>query len=94
METTYNDVINFINSASVEHCRGIGEQLRHRHSCLQAGAVHQFAFGDKVSFNGKYGAYITGTITKINHKTVKVKSLVDGKIWIVSGSLLTRLPKE
>ena len=45
-----------------------------------------FQVGDSVYFNDKRGTRVTGTITKINRKTIKVDT--NGYLWSVSPSLL------
>jgi len=80
----------------VEYCWGIkttteiGELwdiLRARHKELQARIASNFSIGDKVEFNrSKGGQIITGIVTKVNVKTIKVKT--EGGGWSVSPTLL------
>ena len=45
--------------------------------------------GDRVSFEGKRNAKMTGTVTKVNRKTVIVQSVATNQLWKVPASLLT-----
>jgi hypothetical protein len=68
----------------------------HVHKCLKVArttsslrrqASGEIAFGKKVSFEGRRGMKITGTITKVNQKTCNVKT--DMGNWRVAIGLLT-----
>ena len=48
-----------------------------------------FKFGDRVRFKAKDGRTITGSVAKINLKTIKVRSL--DVLWAVTPSLLERV---
>jgi hypothetical protein len=56
---------------------------------LQSRAAHSFSRGDSVFFIAKSGQKITGVVTKVNQKTVSVKTATSE--WKVSGSLLRRV---
>ena len=49
-----------------------------------------FKKGDRVSFTGRYGVPLTGTVTKVNRKTVAVIDIHDTG-WRISPSLLTKI---
>lgn len=51
----------------------------------------QFKEGDIVTFTSRRGETITGTIEKINRKTVSVKPLEGFRTWRVGPSLLTKI---
>lgn len=51
-------------------------------------ASAQFRVGDKVEWDGKYGNTEQGVITKINPKTIKVRT--DRYLWTVSATLLRK----
>lgn len=64
------------------------EALRLRQTWLARQATRKFLVGDKVKFNG--GArrgWITGKITKVNPKNVKVDAGARGR-WNVNASLI------
>ena len=64
----------------------VNRMLRRRHRELQTRAADQFKVGDAVAFTDRNGAEQTGTITKINYRTVRVQ--VMGASWKVSAGLL------
>jgi len=80
----------------VDYCWGIKdskeiselwEVLRARHKELQARIASQFSIGDRVEFNrSKTGSLVVGEVTKVNVKTIKVKT-GEGN-WSVSPTLL------
>lgn len=45
--------------------------------------------GDKVEWNSKYGPVMSGTVTKVNQKNIKV-STAQGP-WIVSAALIRKI---
>ena len=55
---------------------------------LSAMSVQNFRYGNRVSFTGKFGQKLTGTVIRTNRKTVQVK-VDNGVTWRVPGSLLT-----
>lgn len=56
---------------------------------LQSRAVFSFRKGDKVSFNTRSGETITGTVARVNQKTVTVNT--PNSQWKVSGTLLRKV---
>lgn len=71
-----------------EEFRSIIAAVNYKSKERQARAAHSFRAGDKVCFTTKYGEKITGTVLKVNQKTVSVKTATT--TWKVSGSLLSR----
>ena len=47
--------------------------------------------GDTVSFDGRGGRMVVGTVTKINRKTVLVKDSASNTVWRVTASLLKQM---
>ena len=69
------------------------DMLKRAWSMEQQKAVNNFKIGDKVQFDaGNRGGIISGIVTKINQKTISVKT--DTSTWKVSGSLLSKIPSE
>jgi hypothetical protein len=62
--------------------------LKERYTRLQNDATRFLRVGTRVQWTSRYGDAKTGVVEKVNTKTVRVK-LPDGKIWIVSPTLLT-----
>jgi len=60
------------------------KHLRASKTCLE---MQQFKFGNKVEFFTDEGERITGTVAKLNKKTVGIVT-DDGERWNVSPSLL------
>lgn len=75
------------NVFSLEDLRIISNALNFKFKEMQRRAARAFLPGDKVEFVGK-GVHYKGTVQKVNQKTVTVK-VFDGRIWRVSGNLLT-----
>jgi hypothetical protein len=51
--------------------------------------TQQLTVGDTVSFDAKTRGVITGTVTKINPKTVQVRAHRTWTLWKVAASVLT-----
>lgn len=73
---------------SLDELRIVQNALAIRFKELQSRAAHSFMKGDKVSFKTRNGETVTGTVAKINQKTVTVNTPTSQ--WKVSGSLLRR----
>lgn len=86
MSTVVKSVLAIDN---LEDLRKVQNALAIRFKELQSRAAHSFEKGDKVSFKTRSGETITGTVAKINQKTVTVNTPISQ--WKVSGSLLRRV---
>jgi hypothetical protein len=84
--STLNKAIFAIDN--MEDLREVMNACNVRFRELQARAAHSFSRGDSVSFVTKSGQKITGVVTKVNQKTVSVKTATSE--WKVSGSLLRK----
>jgi len=73
---------------NLEDLREAQSALAVRFRELQSRAAHSFNKGDKVKFTTRSGEIITGTVAKINQKTVTVNT--PNSTWKVSGSLLKK----
>ena len=74
---------------SLDELREAQNALNVRFRELQRRAAVSFRVGDKVKFQSRTGSLVTGTVQKINQKTIKVQSST-GNMWNVSASLLQR----
>lgn len=74
---------------NMEDLREAESALKVRWRELQRRAAISFRVGDKVAFTAKTGKTVTGTITKINQKTVSLRT-IDAN-WKVSPSLLRKV---
>lgn len=85
------EIVGVLPEAEV---RQVFEMCRRRLSALQQVQVMAFRPGDKVSFTGRHGQELTGTVKKLNQKTasVEVPSGIPGcpQTWRVSPSLLKK----
>lgn len=78
-----------IGRMNLEDTKHMYDLLATRVAMLQQMAKFRYSVGDTVTFTGKYGALVKGTITKINQKTIKVKADQSAILWTVSPSLLS-----
>lgn len=74
---------------SIAELNEVQSALNVRFRELQHRAAISFRVGDKVKFQSRTGNTISGTVTKVNQKTVSVVATT-GHNWKVSGSLLQR----
>lgn len=65
-------------------------RLKERRGVLSRRKVRSFRPGDRVTFEGRGGRRVTGTVEKLNRKTVGVQA-DDGQRWRVAGTLLEPL---
>lgn len=78
------------NQFTTDDIRKISAALREAHGRVIAGASLGFSKGDKVTFAGKFGRPVEGTVTKVNMKSLSVKA-TDGVNWKVGPTLATRI---
>lgn len=83
-------LMNIVPNLDMDDIRRVYSILKDRQSRIQYQNTFKFNTGDRVQFNGKYGRMVSGSITKINQKTIKVKA-DDNVLWTVSPSLLTKI---
>ena len=75
-----------LRSATLEDLRDLNRSVVEAIRALEQAAAGTFLVGDRVKFTAKDGRTITGTVFKINLKTIKVRSI--DTMWAVSPSLL------
>ena len=78
--------LNAIRNADNATLNAIITEVKLRQRSLQTEIGRSFRVGDAVYFNDRRGMKVTGTIEKINQKTIKVATM--GGTWKVSPSLL------
>lgn len=84
---------DFVSSIdSFEDLKALSQALKQRWDQLTNQQVTKFNYGDEVEFDSKRGMTVTGTITKINTKTIKIKTPM-GLVWNVSPGLLRKVKK-
>lgn len=74
---------------SLDELREAQNALNVRFRELQRRAAVSFRVGDAVKFQSRTGKIVSGTVTKVNQKTVSVIAST-GNNWKVSASLLQR----
>jgi len=75
---------------SGEDYKKVASMFKHAQSMRQHNAAVALRVGDKVQWNSKFGYVEQGTITKINHKTIKVIT-ASNQQWSCSPSLLSKI---
>lgn len=87
--------IEHISHCTMEELKLVSGAFRRRQDRLSLLAANAFNPGDTVTWAGKNGVERTGTVTKINQKTVAVTTHgPDPKRWTVSAPLLTKKNSE
>ena len=74
---------------SVHDLNRINALVKAKWTQMQAKAANQFYTGERVTFFSPKRGNITGVVTKINVKTVKVRA-DGGVLWTVAPSLLKK----
>lgn len=70
--------------------REASHMVREHFDLLQRQETRAFRLGDNVSFvSSKLGRKMSGTVVKINLKTIAVR-VADGKKWLVSAGMLEK----
>jgi len=67
------------------------EAIKLKRTHLARQASRSLMVGDTVSFDAKTRGVITGTVTKVNRKTVQVRCNRTQGLWKVTASMLTQV---
>jgi len=78
-----------LRSATLEDLRDLNLSVVEAIRTLETSVACSFQVGDRVKFTAKGGRTITGSVFKINLKTIKVRSI--DTVWAVTPSLLQRV---
>ena len=78
-----------LRTASIEELRNLATVLHEAIRTSEYFTGRTFKLGDRVRFTAKDGRTITGSVAKVNQKTVKVRSM--DVLWAVTPSLLQRV---
>jgi len=86
-----NDLISgtTLRLATLEELRNLNLAVVEAIRARETDVSRAFKFGDRVKFTAKDGRTITGSVAKINLKTIKVRSI--DTVWAVTPSLLQRV---
>lgn len=80
-------ILSEVSTMSREDLLTLNKAMKIRMNTINFENTTKFRVGNSVMFSDKKGYTLTGTITKINTKTIKVKA-TNGVTWSVSPSLL------
>lgn len=89
--TMMNTVLDQIARMDNEELNRVVDAVKQRRTYNARNITRKLLVGDTVSFEGRGGATVTGTVRKVNPKTVLVKDSASNTVWKVSASLLTPL---
>ena len=82
--------VQLIHSMNADEVNQIVEAIKLQRTYLARSAVKGVRVGDTVSFVGRRGQTVTGTVEKVNRKTVVVAA--GATKWRVTASLLNTVP--
>ncbi len=82
--------IKAIHQADRNELDQIVEAVKLQRTFLAKQSARTFTLGDAVTFTGRGGRKVVGTVTKVNPKTVVVDSPTQGR-WKVTASMLETL---
>ena len=82
-----NTVVGNVRKMDTEQLKIVADEIKLRRTLLGNQLTRSLMVGDTVSFQGRAGTTEQGTVTKINRKTVIVKT--GHNTWKVPASMLT-----
>ena len=85
---TKSELLAAIAKCDADWISDVIATINTRTRCITAAAARAFRVGNKVEWNSKRGfGVMTGTVTKVNRKTINVTA-ADGVKWRVSPEML------
>lgn len=92
MSNTVTKAIEAIyNLESNAEINQVIEAIKLKRTALSRSVTRSVRAGDVVSFEGRGGQTVTGTVTKVNRKTIVVKDTASNTSWKVTASMVTPL---
>ena len=82
-----NTVVGNVRKMDTQQLKIVADEIKLRRTLLGNQLTRSLMVGDAVSFQGRAGTTEQGTVTKINRKTVIVKTVHN--TWKVPASMLT-----
>ena len=82
-----NTVIDNVRKMDTQQLKIVADEIKLRRTLLGNQLTRSLIVGDTVSFQGRAGTTEHGTVTKVNRKTVIVKTVHN--TWKVPASMLT-----
>ena len=89
--TMMNTVMDQVARMDTDELNRVVDAIKLRRTYIAKESARGLFIGDTVSFEGKRGQTVCGTVTKVNQKTVVVDAGLRGK-WKVTASMLTLAP--
>jgi preprotein translocase subunit YajC len=83
--------INAIRNMNADEINQVVEAIKLQRTYNARTATRSLMVGDTVSFDAKTRGIITGTVTKINTKTVQVRCNRTQGLWKVTASVLKQV---
>ena len=93
VEMSVKKTIEAIQQMDSEDLNSIITAIKLRRNQLHCRDAQSFKVGDRVSFNGRHGAVLKGTIEKVKIKYILVRTDA-GQRWNVPGSHLTPIKEK
>ena len=88
--TMMNTVLDQVARMDSAELNRVVDAVKLRRTFVAKESARGLFIGDSVQFTGRGNRTVTGTVTKVNTKTVVVDTVRDGK-WKVTASMLTLL---
>ncbi len=89
--TMINTVLDQIQRMDNDELNRVIEAVKSQRTYIARTMTRKLLVGDVVSFTGRGGATVTGSVRKVNPKTVLVKDHNSNTQWKVTATLLTPL---
>ena len=93
MTNRLKKTIDAIQQMDSEELNSVITAIKLRRNQLHFRDAQSFKVGDRVSFNGRHGAVLKGTIEKVKIKYILVRTTT-GQRWNVPGSHLTLIKEK
>ena len=93
MNKKVEKIIEGIYTLNNEELNSVVDAFKLRRNQLHFRDAQSFKVGDRVSFNGRHGAVLKGTIEKVKIKYILVRTDA-GQRWNVPGSHLTPIKEK
>ena len=90
MTNTVLTAVKAIHQANRDELDQIVQAVKLQRTFLAKQSARTFTIGDAVTFTGRGGRKVIGTVNKVNPKTIIVDSPSQGR-WKVTASMLTSL---
>lgn len=87
MKLKFVDILNDILTLDRDQLDRVIQAVKHRRDQLHLVATSSLTVGTRVKFEGRRGQTLTGTISRVNIKKVKVNT-DNGQIWNVPAGLV------